>query len=343
MIVFHGRNERCSFNTFLQRTSSLSNFANLDLNLLRVFDALFEERSVTRAGSRLHVTQSAVSHALARLRDILDDELFIKGPDGMMPTAKARAVGPRLRAGLLELQSALTTDAFDPATTEYRYTIATDPYAGAVLLPRVIGRVRSIAPGVDIRITTGTANVTEALDTGRLDLAIAGYGRVPERLGLLELLRDRLVWVLRSDHPLAQEPLTLERLASLPHLVRAVTDDYTEAIDGMIVEHGLERRVAQDGDGALTDALAAIGRQHKIRLTVPSTHAALAIVGETDMAALVPWRMAAALAGHYRLTMLDPPYPAPETHVSMVWHLRHGSDPALKWLRGVVAEVAAQL
>ena len=77
----------------------MANFSSMDLNLLRVFDALFEERSVTRAGSRLHVTQSAVSHALARLSDILDDELFIKSPDGMTPTAKARAVGPRLRAG----------------------------------------------------------------------------------------------------------------------------------------------------------------------------------------------------------------------------------------------------
>lgn len=321
----------------------MPNFANLDLNLLRVFDALFEERSVTRAGSRLRVTQSAVSHALARLRDLLGDELFIKGPDGMTPTAKARAVGPRLRAGLLELQSALTTDAFDAATAEYHFTIAADPYACAVLLPSVIGRVRSIAPGVDIRITPGTAKVTEALDSGRLDLAIAGYGRVPERLGLHELLHDRLVWVRRADHPLAQEPLTLERLASLPHLVRAVTDEHTEAIDGMIVEHGLERRVAQDGDSALTDALAAIGRQRQIRLTVPSTQAALAIVGETDLAALVPWRMAAAMAGHYRLTMLDPPYPAPKTQLSMVWHLRHGSDPALKWLRDVVAEVAEEI
>jgi len=126
----------------------MTNFANLDLNLLRVFDALFEERSVTRAGSRLHVTQSAVSHALARLRDILDDELFIKSPDGMTPTVKARAVGPRLRAGLLQLQAALMVDAFNPATAEHHYTIAADAYACAVLLPSVVGRIRADAPGV---------------------------------------------------------------------------------------------------------------------------------------------------------------------------------------------------
>ncbi len=319
------------------------NFSNMDLNLLRVFDALFEERSVTRAGSRLHVTQSAVSHALARLRDILDDELFIKSPDGMTPTAKARAVGPRLRAGLLQLQAALSVDAFDPATAEHHYAIAADAYACAVLLPGVVKRIRADAPGVEVRITPGVADIAEALDTGRVDLAISAYGRVPGRLGLHGLLRDRLVWVLRADHPLAQEPLTLERLASLPHLVRAVTDERTEAMDGMIVEHGLERRVAQDGDGALIDALAGIGRQRQVRLTVPSTHAALAVVGETDLAALVPWRMAVAWAGHYRLKWMEPPYPGPETQLSMVWHLGLGSDPALKWLRHLITEVASRI
>lgn len=321
----------------------MANFSNMDLNLLRVFDALFEERSVTRAGSRLHVTQSAVSHALARLRDMLGDELFIKSPDGMTPTAKARAVGPRLRAGLLQLQAALSVDAFDPATAEHHYTVAADAYACAVLLPGVVGRIRADAPGVEIRITPGVADIGEALDTGRVDLAISGYGRVPERLGLRVLLRDRLVWVLRADHPMAQGPLTLERLASLPHLVRAVTDERTEAMDGMIVEHGLERRVAQHGDGALTDALAGIGRQRQVRLTVPSTHAALAIVGETDLAALVPWRMAAAWAGHYRLKWMEPPYPGPETQLSMVWHLGLGNDPSLTWLRDTIAEVASRV
>ncbi len=313
------------------------------VSLLRVFDALFEERSVTRAGSRLHVTQSAVSHALARLRDILDDELFIKSPDGMTPTVKARAVGPRLRAGLLQLQAALTVDAFNPATAEQHYTIAADAYACAVLLPSVVGRIRADAPGVDVRITPDIANIAEALDTGRVDLAISGYGRVPERLGLRGLLRDRLVWVLRADHPLAREKLTLERLASLPHLVRAVTDERMEAMDGMIVEHGLERRVAQDGDGALADALAGIGRPRQVRLTVPSTHAALAIVGETDLAALVPWRMATGWADHYRLKWMEPPYPGPETQLSMVWHLGLGSDPALTWLRDTIAEVASHI
>ena len=211
---------------------------------------------------------------------------------------------------------------------------AADAYACAVLLPSVVGRIRADAPGVDVRITPDVADIAEALDTGRVDLAISGYSRVPERLGLRELLRDRLVWVLRADHPLAEEPLTLERLASLPHLVRALADERTEAMDGMVVEHGLERRVAQGGDGALIDALAGIGRQRQVRLT---------IVGETVLAALVPWRMAAAWAGHYRLIWMEPPYPGPEAQLSMVWHLGLGSNLALKWLRDTIAEVAGRV
>ncbi len=318
-------------------------FLNLDLNLLRVFDALFEERSVTRAGNRLGVTQSAISHALARLRDILDDELFIKDPDGMIPTAKARAVGPRLHEGLLQLQSALIVDAFDPATAAYRYMVAANPHACAILLPQVLRLVRARAPGVEIRVTPRTADAMEALNAGRIDVAIASYERVPEQLGLVELLRERLVWALRADHPFAHEPLTLERLADLPHLVRAVTDEHTEAVDGLIQERGLERRVAQNGENALVAAFAAIGRIRQLRLTVPSSHAALAIVGETDLAALVPWRMGVALAERYRLKLFDPPYPSPEMQLSMIWHLGHGSDPALTWLRDTIREAAEGL
>lgn len=321
----------------------MPNFLSLDLNLLRVFDALFEERSVTRAGSRLGVTQSAVSHALARLRDLLGDELFIKGPDGMVPTAKARAVGPRLRAGLLVLQSALTADAFDPATAEYCYHIAASPYACAILLPKIVQHIRSHAPAVEVRVSQDGIDITEALDTGRLDLAIGSYIGVPEHLGRLDLLHDRLVWVLRADHPAAQQPLTLERLADLQHVVRAVTDENTEALDGVIIERGLERRVAQDGDSALTNALAAIGRRRQVRLTVPNTHTALAVVGETDLAALVPWRLGIALADHYRLRLMEPPYPGPEAQLSAVWHLQHGTSPALKWLLEVVGGVADSL
>ena len=319
------------------------NFATLDLNLLRVFDAMMEERSTTRAGDRLGVTQSAVSHALARLRDLLGDELFTRTPDGMEPTARARSLAPRLRAGLLQLHAALAEEVFDPATSNRRFALLANPYACAVLLPAVLARLRTVGPGVTLRVMPGTGDVTEALDAGRLCLAIAHFGRAPDRLAVQELMQDRLVWAMRAGHPEAASPLTLERLASIPHLVRGVADEDAPTADGVVVDHGLERRVMQDDDGALTRALSGLGRQRRIGLIVPDSHAALAIVGQTDMAALVPRRLAVAAAAGGGLRLFDPPYDSPSVPLTMAWHRGHGSDPASEWLRGLLVEAAAGL
>ncbi len=318
------------------------NFSAIDLNLLRVFDALHEERSVTRAGLRLGVTQSAVSHALHRLRDLLGDELFNKTSDGMVPTSRAREMGPRVRAALANLQAALAETGFDPVVAEQRFAIAADPYARAVLLPAVVARVRELAPAVELRIKPGFAGATEALNSSRLDLAIASYRRVPERFGVQDLLQERLVWAMRADHPAASEPLTLERLARLPHLVRVLSDDDADP-DLPDLGRGLERRTIQDDDGALLRALAAIGEPWPVRLTIPDSYAALAIVGRSDLAALVPERLGRSLAGHFGLRLFDPPYEVAAIPISMVWHRGLGAGPAAEWLRAIMIEEASRL
>jgi len=128
-------------------------FHSIDLNLLRLFDALAEERSVTRAGARLGLTQSAVSHALNRLRHVLADELFVRGPDGMRPTARAEEIAPRLRQGLHQLQLALAPTSFAPADTQRRFAIAAAAYTCTVLMPGVVSRLRSAAPAAELRAT----------------------------------------------------------------------------------------------------------------------------------------------------------------------------------------------
>ena len=320
------------------------NLATLDLNLLRVFDALHEERSVTRAGQRLGVTQSAVSHALHRLRELLGDELFSRTPDGMMPTPRAREIGPRLRAALDNLHAALADTRFDPAQAEHRFLIAADPYARALLMPGLISRLRARAPSVELRVRPGVAGVTEALDTNRLDLLIASYRRVPERFAVQELLMERHVWALRADHPEASGPLTLARLARLPHLLRLLSDDNEDAEGDLpTAGRGLDRRAIQDDDGALTRALAGIGQAPPVRLTIPDSYAALAVVGESDLAALVPERMARSFAGQFGLALFDPPYDSPPVPISMLWHRGHGANPAGEWLRALITEVADEL
>jgi DNA-binding transcriptional LysR family regulator len=318
-------------------------FNALDLNLLRVFDALFQERNVTRVGDRLGLTQSAVSHALGRLRYVLEDELFVRRPDGMVPTPRAEELGPRLHDALQRLQLALAPAEFVPATAERRFTIATNTYVNAVLIPRVVARLRMEAPLAEIRVRPSTLGVAEQLDSGRIDLAVAGFGRVPERFGGQKLLEETMVWAISADHPFANGRLTLERLADIPHVERGVADEDAQAIDGFVTENGLERRVQQDDGGALQNALAAIGRRRTVALTVPDTHAALAVVEGSDMAALVPRRVATPAINRYRLKLFDPPYPSPGMTITMIWHRQQESHPAIAWLRELIRSVAAEM
>src|SRR5260370_22027476 len=147
-------------------------FELLDLNLLRVFEALIEERSATRAGSRLGLTQSAISHALNRLRYVMKDELFVRGPDGMQPTERAAEIAPRLRQGLLQLQLALAPSEFAPERSDRRFTLTCTEYAGAVLMPTLIARLREAAPHASLNVLPSNLRVAETLRSRRADLAI---------------------------------------------------------------------------------------------------------------------------------------------------------------------------
>jgi DNA-binding transcriptional LysR family regulator len=318
-------------------------FHTLDLNLLRVFDTLIEEHSVTRAGERLGLSQSAISHALNRLRYVLHDELFVRVADGMRPTPRAAEIAPRLREGLLQLQLALGPTEFVPEQTERRFTIACGEYVGTVLVPGFIARVRMLAPNAELRIRPSNMGVTEALLAGRIDLAIGSFRRVPEPFACETLFQETRVWVLSADHPAARGELTLERLASLSHLIISATGEDEHAINGYVSDHGLERLVTRSEVGLLQGALAALGLRRVVGLTTPHFPAALAVVSQSDMAAPLPRRLAAAFANGYRLKLFEPPYSSPPFDIMALWHRDHGEDRAVVWLRDVLREVAASL
>ena len=190
-----------------------AHFPNLDLNLLKVFDALMEERSVTRAGERLGLTQSAVSHALNRLRVALDDELFMRTAEGMRPTPWAIDAGPKVARALGQMQRALAPAAFDPRESERLFALGMLPYLSAVMAPRLVRSFRGLAPLSELVVRHSERDVADALDAGRLDVALGSFGRSPDRFERRHLFQERLVWVVRQSHPLAQGPLTLEALA----------------------------------------------------------------------------------------------------------------------------------
>ena len=308
-------------------------FPVLDLNLLKVFDAMVEETSVTRAGGRLGLTQSAVSHALGRLRRLLDDDLFVRGPDGMRPTAKALEIAPRIRQGLQQLQLAVTPATFNPAQTRRRFTIATSSYISATLIPAAAALIRRDAPGVELRLRPLGSSLADDLQAGRIDLAISAFGVAGPRFAKEGLFRETGVWCLRADHPAAQAELTLEVLASLPHVLMASVDE-GRVIGGSTPEGGLDRRVIWDEGGVLDEMLSRRALSRSTCIHTPDAVSALAMAANTDMAALVPRRLAAAFAGHFRLKLLESPYPSPPSVIEMLWRRDLTGSPPLQWLRG---------
>jgi DNA-binding transcriptional LysR family regulator len=318
-------------------------FSALDLNLLRVFDALAEERNVTRAGARLGLTQSAVSHALGRLRYALQDELFVRGPDGMRPTARAQEIAPHLRQGLHQLQLALAPTDFVPSDTRRRFTIAAGGYVCTVLMPLMVAELRQIAPGVELRLQTPGETLGEDLQTGRTDIAIGGFGRADTRYERETLFQETTVWVMRADHPAAAaNQQTVQSLAAIAQVsVASAREEH--AVDGQIVEGGVERRVILDDHGAFAKTLAASGLSRITGVTAPDVHSALAIVSRTDMAALVPRRMAAAYAVQYGLKLFEPPYAAEPVAVEALWRRDLSDSPSLDWLRGCLRAAAGRV
>jgi DNA-binding transcriptional LysR family regulator len=321
-----------------------AHFASLDLNLLRVFDALMAERNVTRAGARLRLTQSAISHALNRLRFMLGDELFVRGADGMQPTARAAEIGPRLSQALHHMQLALAPAAFDPKTTDRCFTIGATDYFSALLLPEIIARLRVEAPHAELRVRAiDDIDIVEELDAGRMDVVTGAYGRAPERFAREPLYRDEMVWVMRADHPAVGQPFTLDLIARLPHLSIALAGNVSEAIDGIITQHGLERRVIACNRGGVDKVLAERGLSRRNHVTVPHFLAVPRVLMHSDLVALMPRRLAARFTGVYPLALIAPPHDCASFEVTALWHARLGARADVTWFRTLLRELAGAL
>jgi DNA-binding transcriptional LysR family regulator len=315
---------------------------NLDLNLLRVFDVLLEERSVTRAGARLGLTQSAVSHALNRLRYVLEDELFVRGPAGMQPTPRAVEMGPQVHAALNQLQAALAPADFDPLTSERRFAVVAGAYASAVLAPPLASRLAEAAPQAELMIAEFAPDILERLDSRRVDFLVGSVLAAPDRFTRETLLTEELVWVVRSGHAvLARGRIDLAALVSIPHVVISRT------IPGLVEEGGERRafvsRASWEDAGAFEAALATRGLSRRVGVTAPDTYTALAIASRTDMATLIPRRLALLSAQGGRVQLIEPPYESPPVDVFLLYLKERLADPAIAWMRDQIRAVAASL
>lgn len=314
---------------------------NLDLNLLRVFDVLLEERSVTRAGARLGLTQSAVSHALNRLRYMLSDELLVRGPSGMQPTPRALEMGPQVHAALTQLQAAIAPGDFDPASSERRFAIVAGAYACAVLAPPLVAALAAQAPLSELVIGQYTHDVMDRMDAHRVDFMVAGIVGAPERYARETLFTEDLTWVVRGDHPLARRnTVTLEALVEYPHVVISPTIPMA----GEDADHrGFSTAQSWEDAGAFERALSEGGLRRRIGVTVPDTYSAVAVTVRSDMPALIPRRLALASAQSGKLALLDPPYQSPTVKVTLVYLKDRLAEPAVAWMRDLIRTIAAAI
>ncbi len=297
------------------------NWRTLDLNLLVVFDAVAQARSATRAAAKLNMTQPAISHALARLRAALRDELFVRTPDGMEPTPFAGRLAGPVRAALDGLGAALDgAAAFDPATAERSFTIALDNRAALVIAAPVATAMAAEAPGISLDLRpSGTLDVAEQLDRADLDLALGSLAAPGERFSDLRLFENGYAALMRRGHPLAGGgALSLAALGGVPHLALSSTGEGTEFVDAELARHGLARRVA---------------------LRAPLL-AAATILAQSDMVAVVGERTARAFAGIAPLEVAALPFASPRLVTAMLWHRRLDDVPAHRWLRALVLRVA---
>ncbi len=298
---------------------------SLDLNLIVALDALLADRNVTRAAQRIGITQSAMSHSLARLRALTGDALLVRGPGGMLPTARALALGPPIRRALEEVTTALRSPAaFDPATVRQTVRIATSDYGELILLPRLAGRLAKEAPGIDLRVVPYTDDPRGVLGAGNVDVIVAPVLPRDAVPGIFskKLFDEKFVCVVRKGHPLVRSKLTLARFAGAAH--------------ALISPRGRE-------GSFVDDALARLGLSRRVAVAVPHFLVAPHVVAASDLILTVAARVAELLTAPLGLVVLEPPRELCLEGFSMsaLWHERTHRDPAQKWLHHLLVEIAS--
>jgi DNA-binding transcriptional LysR family regulator len=320
------------------------NLARIDLNLLRVFDAIFEDRNLLLAGKRLNLSQSAISHALGRLRDVLEDDLFVRTAKGMEPTARAEAMAMPLRDALRQIQNALGNEPFLPEVASREFVVAANDYITLLLLGRLSQRLSEAAPRINLVIRPSTRlDLAGQIDIGRIDIAVGTFAEVPSRFQSMLLWKQTDVLAMRRDHPVAGRTLTHEDLLSAPLVAISLGGQEEGASGGFILERGLARQSEMFDRQALEDAFENFPTQPRLRVRVAHSLAIPALLRHSDMLALVPSALGHEFERSGELCTQPVPYPAPTSSVRAVWHTRNDQDPALQWLRAQILDIAKQV
>ena len=296
------------------------NVQDVDLNLLRVFAAVLDERGVTPAAGRLGLTQPAVSNALSRLRGLFGDALFVRTPSGMEPTPFARQLTEPVRQALALLDSALAHGpGFEPASSIRTFRFYMSDIGEIFFLPPLVERVGKLAPAVRLEVLSmDPEDIAQALANGAIDIAVGflpGLGAPVQRK---RLFRDPYVCLMRADHPIT----TLSKRTFL------------EASHALVSYRG--------GHRVIEEALERAGLGPRIALRVPHFTVVPMVLERTDMLLTLPARVAQVYERQGRFKSLAPPVPIPQAEVAVHWHERFEGDPGNRWLRDLVIELYSE-
>jgi DNA-binding transcriptional LysR family regulator len=306
----------------------------LDLNLLKVFDVVMAERSLTRAAHLLSITQPAVSNSLRRLRESLGDELLVRKGRTLEPTPRAQELWPAVRDMLQRLQNALAPQVFDPATASTTFVLTMADATAAELMPPLVELITAHAPGLSLRVVPlTTRDPRRLLDEGHADLAIGNFPAVMSDLTAraqagesVSFLHHRLfegdyVCVMRKGHPLAKGPLTLKRYCGARHMLVSFSGRAYGFID---------------------QALAAMGRSRRVVLTVNQFFTAGKIVAHSDLLTVLPRHFVNVTGFADQFVLRELPVAPPTIQVDALWHQRQSNSSAHTWLRTQVVSLAAR-
>jgi len=301
------------------------NFAAFDLNLLRVFDALMRERSATRAGEQVGLSQPAVSAALNRLRDLLDDRLFVRQGNEMLPTPRAEAIAPGIQDALQSLQRLLASQAkFEPKDLERSFTLMGADLFSTLFARQLMARFAQVSSGLSLRfLDTSRGDVQRMLSDDAIDLALEPPLETPDWITSEQLFPSPFQIIVAPSHPLVQgldasRPMPLDVFCALRWGLRSVNGSVRGLID---------------------DTLEKIGRKREVVLTMPHFASLARCVADGKLAAVVPAQFAKDYAEPSGLAVFDLPFDGPVTPIMMHWHSRRTKDPAHAWLRQQVFEL----
>jgi DNA-binding transcriptional LysR family regulator len=301
------------------------NLAAIDLNLLVAFEALLEQHSVTKAAEALQIGQPAMSAALSRLRVLFEDELFVRLGRQMQPTLKALEIAPGIMTALQQIRQTLTaSQAFEPISSDRTFAIGSSDYTSFVLMPSLLEFSHQIAPSINFQmIGFEKDSVSDLLEQGVIDVALGVFPNPPRQTKWEPIFEERFVGIARQGHPAVQQgSMNLETFAQLSHALATLRRDMTGAIDKVLNEQKLERRIA---------------------FTTPHMMVLPFAIASSDLVAALPRRIALRLATVCNLIIFELPIEAKPWTVSMLWSTLSDRDEANRWLRDAIKVISQKI